>query len=143
MSATTWLIIAIVGFSMSGVALAITIFMFIKMNIPAVIGDLTGKTVARQVKAMRDANKSNNDNVNIKLSLEKAENNSTENRITEPLSSDEKTEILYEVHETEVLSDSAGTEVLNEKEEKVYEWLEPVSFTVTKSIIQIHTDEII
>ncbi len=58
MSATTWLIIAIVGFSLSGVALAAAVFMFIKMNIPAVIGDLTGKTVAREIKAMRDANAS-------------------------------------------------------------------------------------
>lgn len=58
MSATTWLIIAIVGFSLSGIALAAAVFMFIKMNIPAVIGDLTGKTVAREIKAMRDANAS-------------------------------------------------------------------------------------
>ncbi len=61
MSATTWLIIAIVGFSLSGVALAAAVFMFIKMNIPAVIGDLSGKTVAREIKAMRDANASSGD----------------------------------------------------------------------------------
>lgn len=56
MSATAWFIIAIVGFSLSGIALVVAIFMFIKMNIPAIIGDLTGKTVAREIKAMRDAN---------------------------------------------------------------------------------------
>lgn len=61
MNAITWLIIAIVGFSLSGVALAAAVFMFIKMNIPAVIGDLSGKTVAREIKAMRDANASSGD----------------------------------------------------------------------------------
>ena len=61
MSAIAWLIIAIVGFSLSGIALVAAIFMFIKMNIPAVIGDLTGKTVAREIKAMRDANISSGD----------------------------------------------------------------------------------
>lgn len=61
MSATAWLIIAIVGFSLSGVALVTAIFMFIKMNIPAIIGDLSGKTVAREIKAMRDANVSSGD----------------------------------------------------------------------------------
>lgn len=61
MSATTWLIIAIVGFSLSGVALVAAVFMFIKMNILAVIGDLSGKTVAREIKAMRDANASSGD----------------------------------------------------------------------------------
>lgn len=61
MSATAWFIIAIVGFSLSGIALVTAIFMFIKMNIPAIIGDLTGKTVAREIKAMRDANVSSGD----------------------------------------------------------------------------------
>ncbi|HBM98599.1 MAG TPA: hypothetical protein DD413_04165 [Ruminococcus sp.] len=61
MSATTWFIIAIVGFSLSGIALAAAIFMFIKMNIPAIIGDLTGKTVVREIKAMREANISSGD----------------------------------------------------------------------------------
>ena len=53
MSATTWLIIAIVGFSLAGVALIVTTVMFFKMNVPAIIGDLSGKTIAREVKAMR------------------------------------------------------------------------------------------
>ncbi len=72
MSATTWLIIAIIGFSLAGIALVIAIFMFIKMNIPSIIGDLTGKTVAREIKAMREFNKANGDrrfrssNVNLK-----------------------------------------------------------------------------
>lgn len=61
MSATAWLTIAIVGFSLSGVALAAAVFMFIKMNIPAIIGDLTGKTVAREIKAMRESNASSGD----------------------------------------------------------------------------------
>lgn len=58
MSATSWLIIAIVGFSLSGIALVAAVFMFIKMRIPAVIGDLSGKTVAREIQAMRESNAS-------------------------------------------------------------------------------------
>lgn len=61
MSATTWLIIAIIGFSLAGIALIIAIFMFVKMNIPSVIGDLSGKTVAREIKAMREFNNANSD----------------------------------------------------------------------------------
>jgi len=56
MSATTWFIIAIVGFSLAGVTLIAAIFMFFKMNILAIVGDLTGKTVAREIKAMREMN---------------------------------------------------------------------------------------
>ncbi|MDE6020258.1 MAG: hypothetical protein K2H01_04560 [Ruminococcus sp.] len=61
MSATAWLIIAIVGFSLAGIAFVATIILFIKMNIPAIIGDLTGKTVAREIKAMRESNASSGD----------------------------------------------------------------------------------
>lgn len=61
MSATAWLIIATVGFSLAGIALIVAVFMFIKMNIPSVIGDLTGKTVAREIKAMREFNSAKGD----------------------------------------------------------------------------------
>lgn len=61
MSANTWLIIAIIGFSLSGIALVAAVIMFIRMNIPAIIGDLTGRTVAREIKAMRDTNASSGD----------------------------------------------------------------------------------
>lgn len=56
MSAETWGIIAIIGFSLSAIALATAVFMFFRLKIPAVIGDLSGKTVAREIKAIRDAN---------------------------------------------------------------------------------------
>jgi len=61
MSATTWLIIAIVGFSLSVIALVVTVFMFIKMNILSVIGDLSGRTVAKEIKEMRNINASSGD----------------------------------------------------------------------------------
>ena len=52
MSANTWLIIAIIGFSLSGIALIAAVIMFIRLNIPAIIGDLSGRTVAREIKAL-------------------------------------------------------------------------------------------
>ena len=61
MSANAWFIIAIVGFSFSGIALIVAVIMFIRLNIPAIIGDLTGRTVAREIKAMRDTNASSGD----------------------------------------------------------------------------------
>lgn len=61
MSASTWLIIAIVGFSVSGIALITSIVLFIILRIPAVIGDLTGRTSARETKAWREANAASGD----------------------------------------------------------------------------------
>ena len=56
MSAEIWFIISIVGFSLAAAALIAAVILFIKLNIPAVIGDLTGRTVAREIKAMKETN---------------------------------------------------------------------------------------
>ena len=56
MDATTWYLISIVGYSLAGVLLIVVIFMFFKMNIPAIIGDLNGKTAARQIQEIREQN---------------------------------------------------------------------------------------
>ena len=237
MSATTWFIIAIVGFSLSGIALAAAVFMFIKMNIPAVIGDLTGKTVAREIRAMRDANASSGNklhrsssvNVNRGTLTEKVndeavtgaaraaahaskrldktgsgtsarlkkgtaavssgklpQESATEvlstnvgevdieaRRATEVLPEDGKTEVLpeapgtavlSEVRQTEVLpqtcqtevlsetrqtevlteaEEQGGTTVLGEAEEAARPQITPVAFKITKSVIRIHTNEVI
>ena len=61
MSATTWFVIGVVGFSLAAILFVISLFLFIKLNVPAIIGDLTGRTVAREIKAMRDANAASGD----------------------------------------------------------------------------------
>lgn len=79
MSAQSWLIVSIIGFSLALVALIVAIFIFIKLNIRTVIGDLTGKTVARELKAMKEYNKtkgnknyysSNGSQLNVKVAKE-------------------------------------------------------------------------
>ena len=56
MDAIAWLVISIVGYSLAGILLIITIFMYFKMNIPAIIGDLTGKTAEKQIQQIREQN---------------------------------------------------------------------------------------
>lgn len=192
MSVATWLIIAIVGFSLAGVAFFTAIFMFIKMDIPTVIGDLnlSSKTVARKIKAIREANTSNSDRrfrsskVNLERVMladdifsndssqklgskitEKINDDATErlnNQTTEKPSNNETEELRSYLTEkisdnaTEILSDDVteissgttvflnGTEVLDFTEESTEEKkFSPVAFTVTKSVIVIHTDEVI
>lgn len=59
MSAQAWLIIAIIGFSLAGVARIVSAFIFIRLDIPSVIGDLTGKRAAREIKALKEFNRAN------------------------------------------------------------------------------------
>ena len=206
MSATTWYIIAIVGFSLSGVGLIAAIFMFLKMNIPAIIGDLSGRTVAREIKAMRESNASSGDklhrssHVNIergtltekveddvadKSAMSKAHSSKRLDRQPEEtekgkwmsgdetiqateILSDNATEVLMDdAYATEILSSSteilsdpgsdevlynqggdkpytaSGTTVLNDDPEITVRPGRAVEFKIVKSIVEIHTDEVI
>lgn len=226
MRATSWLIVAIVGFSLSGIALIASIIMFVKLNVPGIIGDLTGKTAAREVKARKDANASSSKSkqssgaqqvsgVQIDRSaiaaahasrrLDRASTTghssqlsspkpgkkkvrSTESRSTNMVGADaekrgatailsqnsagdsleetQKTGILIQpdgadeickagqtelLSEPHIFSDSQDAEpdigyettVLSEPEEICQEKSKPVAFSVTRSVIKIHTDEVI
>ena len=56
MTAQLWMIIAIAGFSLAGLSFITAVLMFIQFKIPAIIGDLTGKTAARQIEQIRQSN---------------------------------------------------------------------------------------
>ncbi|MGX6443786.1 hypothetical protein ACWM35_11290 [Neobacillus sp. K501] len=56
MDATTWQTISIVAYSLAGVLVATAIFLYFKLNIRAIIGDLTGRTAARQIQEIREQN---------------------------------------------------------------------------------------
>ena len=176
MSATVWTIIAIIGFSLAGVCLIISIFVFFKLNIPAVIGDLSGKTVAREVKALRESEatgykknfsysdmSSEKDRVYDGKLMGKAHasrrldftsgplNNTKDENATEVLSSNatevlvsNATEVLVS-NVTEVLSQNVinGTTVLSNTEELEVVEEVPVVFKVVRTLIYIHSEEII
>lgn len=61
MSASTWGMIGIVAFALSGVLLIAAALIFFLLKIPDVIGDLSGKTVAREMERMRQSNASRGD----------------------------------------------------------------------------------
>ena len=235
MSAQMWFIIAIVGFSLAGVALVAAVFMFFKLNIPAVIGDLSGKTVAREIKAMRSASlaagkakptaermtdgkpleipkqatadraaamaalhaskRLDNTGSGKSAQIAKASQpakpevkqpNSTEllpqDNQTEILTENPKTDILAEAPKTDILTDApktdilteapktdilteapktdilaqapqtevltavpvkGGTGILEQPEDIEPEPSAPVGFVVTRSVVRIHTDEVI
>jgi hypothetical protein len=54
MDAITWQIISIVGYTLAGALLITAIVLFFKMKIPAIIGELTGRTAARQIQEIRE-----------------------------------------------------------------------------------------
>ncbi len=194
-SATTWTIIAIIAFSLAGISLIVAIFIFFKMDILAVIGDLSGKTVAKEIRAMKEAELSgqkktynyNPKSVNLgedgirKIAVSEQmapmpQQSTVDPNATEVLSSD-ATEVL-DMGATEVLTSNAtevleagatevlttdvvqnetaqgatevlstnmvdGTSVLGATEDLAPQQEIPVEFQVFRSIIYIHSDEVI
>ena len=178
MSASTWFLIAIGGFSLSGIALIAAVLMFIRMNIPAIIGDLNGKTVAREIQAMRNANAAAGNK-----HYEPSPVNAQRGRLTDPIHAPApvysgtrvrvgstmklpteqmgtrpataETDVLVETGGTDVLVEAGATDVLSENvtgplsgqtaalgvSAEPAMAAAPVSFTVTKSVVHIHTAE--
>lgn len=60
MSAHTWFIIYISAFSISAVLFITAVILFIKLNIPVIIGDLSGRTAQKQIRMIRDSNAAEN-----------------------------------------------------------------------------------
>jgi hypothetical protein len=58
MDASAWTIISIIGYSLAGVLFITAIILFFKMNIPSIIGDLSGKKAAKQIQMIREQNTS-------------------------------------------------------------------------------------
>ena len=56
MSADNWLTVAIAGFSTAGIATITSVVLFFVLHIRAVQGELSGRTEAREMKAMRENN---------------------------------------------------------------------------------------
>lgn len=54
MSANTWFIISMIGYFAALVGLIITVVLYFRLDILDVIGDLSGRTVARELKSMRE-----------------------------------------------------------------------------------------
>lgn len=54
MSADTWYAISLTGYFVALIGLIVTVILYLKLDIPDVLGDLTGKTVARELKSMRE-----------------------------------------------------------------------------------------
>ncbi|MGM0903003.1 MAG: hypothetical protein ACQEXB_18140 [Bacillota bacterium] len=56
MDARTWLTLSIVGYSLAGALFIVTCILFFKMRILAIIGDLSGRTAAKQIQEIRELN---------------------------------------------------------------------------------------
>ncbi len=56
MDARAWLIMSIVGYSFAGVLFVVTCVLFFKMKILAIIGDISGRTAAKQIQEIREQN---------------------------------------------------------------------------------------
>ena len=152
--------ISIISFVLSGVCLILAILFFVKFKIPAVIGDLSGRTAKKSIARMRESNeksgakafRSSRENENrgkitgiIKESakLDKAVSQSKEESIETGLliEQDVPTQSL---DETSFL-DESGTELLIENQQPI---AEPIrrkgkQLIMLEEILLIHTNEII
>lgn len=147
MSADTWLIIAVVSFSVAGIAAIAAILLYFLLHIHAVIGDLTGRTVAREIKALRESNERSGDK-----SFQPGRINLERGKLTEKVDAEEipetdelaATDRLKHSETTELLAE--GTEVLTEgttvlASDATTVLSQSPAFKVKRQMLEIHTEE--
>ena len=72
-TAATWNTISIVAFSLAGVSFALTVFLFLRYDVIALIGEISGKTAEKQVKQIRETNRAYTGKLQTVSSDKKAE----------------------------------------------------------------------
>lgn len=159
----------IVLFSLAGVCLAISIFVFITFKIPNVIGDLTGRNARKSIEQMRQENEKGGKKSHRPhpvasdrgtLTEQIKENKKLSQKPMQKQSTRQKqilydgsgaTDVLKDVNATVNLNyDANGTEILSEGTEVLFDASiqpslneEEVKLKMIQNIVLIHTDEVI
>lgn len=166
MSAEVYQMISMVAFSCGGVLTLIAIILFIKFDVPSLIGELSGRTAEKKVQEIRQQNRQ-------AVSMRKRESErrrkvpvyATDSKVTASKNVEEatvvldnSTEVLYEattmLKETTLLNENCpedeGTALLSEEiaEEQTIvlgETPEPEStdFSMLQDVVEVHTTETI
>ena len=151
MSATAWYVIEIIGFALAAVLLLLDVILFIKLKVPTLVAEISGKRFEKEVKLIRERNmagdqrwmegrrpqRKNMDVINVPDKRQEppdknqnAHRQETEDNSTSILSYD-TTETMVLSNKTSILHDGGATTLLNPNEQ----------FQVVRSIIMLHTDE--
>ena len=169
MSAAGWMVFSLICFTLAGLFLAFSVFLFIRYKIPRVIGDLSGRQAAKEVAALRgdsEAQKTaraHSGHTSDFKAMAMAHENKRLDLIDDEgagptedfgmsgkaeLLSPPKTGVLNEKPEaaigiTQVLNETGGPVVFEPGEEiRSTEDLRTIShFVITKSVTVIHTEE--
>ena len=54
MSATAWYVIEIIGFALAAVLLLLDVILFIKLKVPTLVAEISGKRFEKEVKLIRE-----------------------------------------------------------------------------------------
>lgn len=148
MDESFWYIVELTGFILSGVLLILNVILFIRLQIPVLIGELSGKRYEKEVKQIRDSYMDyGRRNRGRKQEMAKKENsrpNPIERMSQESGHPEQKqtvsTDIIYQNRgeDTTVLSEQ--TTVL-ENQEATTVLHSDSQFHIVKKILLIHTDE--
>lgn len=151
MTAQVYGIISISSLILSGLMLFVSIFLFFQLRIKSVIGELSGKTAAKQVEEIRRQNRAVKKRASVLMGDGKQEMSAelqqirkvyaqSPNETTIPgttgLSSDMATTVLNETVVLQNERDEAATTLLQEVQEDE-------EYVILDEVMEIHTQEVI
>lgn len=145
--------LSIISFALAVVFLVLAVFFWFFFNIPAVIGDLTGRTARKSIARMRAENEKSGKKVH-----KESKTNMARGKVTGAMAKNQETGLLVENHakavnaeETGLLSEEATgllndeniTAPLNMVEQKQEKRGNAKKLIMLEEVILIHTNEVI
>ena len=132
----------------AGVFLVFTIILFLVLKIPQVFGELTGRTARKAVQEMTENHPQSGRLQKRNVSPTKKKTSRKDKRTEKPTEDLDQTTVLQSEAETAVLgqNDLMETTVLDAVRDSVSTGklsVQPETFKVLRSIVEIHTDEVI
>lgn len=137
MTAQAYNIISVSSFVLCGFTLSLSIFLFFKLRIRSVIGELSGKTAERQVEEIRKQNRTIKKRASILMD--------------EPVPSLESTDVLEknnEIQDEATVALSETTLLMNDFDENATvllstDILKKEEYITLVDVMEIHTQEVI
>lgn len=148
MDESFWYIIELVGFILAGAMLIVNIILFIRLEIPALIGELSGRRYEKEVKQIRASYVDYDKRNRIRKQRAQRRENPSQNPI-ERMSQEEwhperqqpgkSTDVIYQSDESTTVLSEQTTLLQNQEVTSV---LKPdTQFKIVRELFLVHTDE--
>lgn len=151
MNAQILQLISVTAFIVSGILLSIAVILFFRLEVPAIINDLNGKTAARQIRELREKNRQSLLSKGAGVPYDNGEEKRTDQQLSGMQKGKDETDQTNRLKEEETELSGESTQRLENESTELLEYddtmlldrnsVSAAGFRLTLEEMVIHTEE--